>query len=231
MTTRSIRALALASLALLASAAMASAQTQSSVILNALEVRRLVAGAEPADHARLYAHFTALADRYADEAGRHMQLARAMGGNPNRHMSRSSSAHCTRLAELNASSAATLRELATHHEQLASGFASTAPADGARFENGEGAAEPTDAELTALAAGAHTPADHRSLEEYFLTLASRYTADAAEHTAMASAYRGNANRRGADPAVHCDRLVKQFGEAADEARTEATEHRIMAGLR
>ena len=39
-----------------------------------------------------------------------------------------------------------------------------------------------------MAAKASTPADHRALEEYFLTLAKRYTSEAKDHKAMASAY-------------------------------------------
>ena len=54
-----------------------------------------------------------------------------------------------------------------------------------------------------LAAKASTPAEHRALEEYFLTLAKRYTAEANEHVAMAQAYRGT---RIAQAAVHHDRL-------------------------
>ena len=56
-----------------------------------------------------------------------------------------------------------------------------------------------------MAAKASTPADHHALEEYFLTLAKRYTADANEHAATANTYRGT---RIAQAAVHCDRLVE-----------------------
>ena len=55
-----------------------------------------------------------------------------------------------------------------------------------------------------MAAKASTPADHHALEEYFLTLAKRYTADANEHAATANTYRGT---KIAQAAVHCDRLV------------------------
>ena len=65
-----------------------------------------------------------------------------------------------------------------------------------------------------MAAKAGTPADHRALEEYFLTLAKRYTAEANEHVAMAQAYRGT---RIAQAAVHCDRLVGLSRDAAKEA--------------
>lgn len=66
-------------------------------------------------------------------------------------------------------------------------------------------------ELKALAAKANTPADYKNLEEYFLTLAKRYTADANDHVAMAQAYRGT---KIAQSAAHCDRLVTLSRDAA-----------------
>jgi hypothetical protein len=89
----------------------------------------------------------------------------ACAGNPNRQVA-VGNRHCRRLAELDMQSAATLRELAAHHDRLAAGVRSSEPADSAAFEAGEGAPEPADAELKALAATARTPADHRALEEY-----------------------------------------------------------------
>ena len=71
------------------------------------------------------------------------------------------------------------------------------------------------------------PADHRALEEYFLTLAKRYAADADEHVAMAGAYRGT---RIAQSAVHCDRLVDLSREAAKEATKAAGMHKELAGV-
>jgi len=228
MRMRHIGTLGAAALALLG-AASAAAQTPP-VILNALEVRQLVGRAEPGDHARLGAHFVALADQYAREAGRHTAMAKAMGGNPNRRSSGALGAHCARLAELNTESAATLGELAAHHDALAAGAPSYPPIDGARFENGEGAPAPDDRELALMAAAARTAADHAFLEEYFVTLAARYTAGAEQHAAMASAYRANASRRGGDPAVHCDRLVTLSRQEAAEARAAAAEHRNLAPI-
>lgn len=135
--------------------------------------------------------------------------------------------HCTGLADLNTQSAATVRELAAYHERLAAGTASTAPPDSARFEGGEGAAIPTDREIDALAARARTPADHRALEEYFLTLARRYTADADEHVAMARAYRGT---RIVTAATHCDRMITLSRDSAKEANAAAAMHRDFAGI-
>ena len=57
------RSLALA-IAAVAMTGVAAAQERPNALLNSLEVRQLVARAEPADNARLAAHFTVLADRY-----------------------------------------------------------------------------------------------------------------------------------------------------------------------
>ncbi|OFW40618.1 MAG: hypothetical protein A3F70_13985 [Acidobacteria bacterium RIFCSPLOWO2_12_FULL_67_14] len=222
MKSRFVRTLA-GTAAFVLVASVASAQAPSTAVLNVLEVRQLVARAEPADHARLERHFSALAFEHGREASRHAAMATAIGGNPN-HPAPTASAHCARLAEINTQSAVTLRELARHHAALAGGMPSTTPDNAGRFENGEGAPAPTDDELRVMAARAKTPSDHRALQEYFVTLALRYEAEAADHGTMAGAYRGNANRRGGDPAVHCDRLVKLLREAADEARAAAARH-------
>jgi hypothetical protein len=78
-----------------------------------------------------------------------------------------------------------------------------------------------------MAAKAGTPADHRALEEYFLTLAKRYTADANEHATTANTYRGT---RIAQAAVHCDRLVTQLRDSAKEATEAAAMHKQLAGV-
>ena len=225
MTTFTFRPLAIGTLALLIFAGNALSQT-ASPILNTLEVQKLVASSEPGDNAKLSTHFTALADRYAAEARRHTTMAQSYVGNP-RSTGGGMSIHCKRLAELNAQSATTLRELADHHKALAAGAASTAPAGGSRFQGGAGATEPTEAELKALATKAATPADHRALQEYFLTAAKRYTADATAHTAIAQSYRGTRIAQAAD---HCDRLVANAREAAKEATAAAEMHGQFANL-
>jgi hypothetical protein len=139
----------------------------------------------------------------------------------------SASDHCKRLARLNTQSAETVRELAAHHARLAGGAASTAPKGGGLFQGGAGAPEPSDAELTALAANARTPADHRALAEYFVTAAKRYTAGATDHEAMAQAYRGT---KIAQSAAHCDRLVQLSRDEAKEANALAAEHQQLAGI-
>ena len=227
MRTLLIRSLSLPALAFLVLSGNAVAQDKSPALLNTLEVQQLVKRAEPGDNARLAAHFTALAERYAAEAKRHTSMAQSFVGNPSRNLGTGMSAHCKRLADLNTQSANELRELAAYHQKLASGAVATPPAGGARFEGGAGAPAPTDQELNAMAAKARTPADHRALEEYFLTSAKRYTADANEHVAMANTYRGT---RIAQAAVHCDRLVALSRDEAKEATAAAAMHKQLAGV-
>jgi hypothetical protein len=206
---------------------MLAAQDRSTALLNAVTVRELVARAEPADHARLSAHFTALRQRYVAEGARHTAMSKSFVGNPNRNIGSGMTIHCRNLATLNTQSAATLRELATYHEKLAAGAAATPPAAGARFEGGAGAPAPTDQELNALAAKANTPAEHRALDEYFATAAKRYAADADAHTTLAQTYRGT---RIAQAAVHHDRLATLARDEAKEATAAAAMHRQLAGI-
>jgi hypothetical protein len=227
MRTVHFRSLSIAAIAVLTLAGSVVAQEKPSGPLNSLEVQQLVKRAEPGDNARLAAHFTALADRYAAEAKRHTSMAQSFVGNPTRNLGTGMSAHCRQLANLNTQSAAELRELASYHQKLASGATATPPAAGARLEGAAGAPAPTDQELNAMAAKASTPADHRGLEEYFLTLATRYTADANEHIAMANTYRG---ARIAQAAVHCDRLVKLSKDEARDATEAAAMHKQLAGV-
>ena len=221
------RSLAVAAGALLALAGIAAAQNKPSGLLNSLEVRQLVERAEPADNARLGAHFSALADRYAAEAKRHISMSQSFVGNPSRNLGTGMSAHCKRLVDLNTQSATTVRELAAYHQKLASSTPATPPKDGARFQGGAGAPEPTSKELDALAAKANTPAEHRALEEYFLTLAKRYSNDANEHVTLAQTYRGT---RIAQAAVHHDRLAGLSRDAAKEATAAAEMHKGLAGV-
>jgi hypothetical protein len=163
MRTVHFRLLAIAALAFLVAMPVA-AQGRANALLNTLEVRQLVERGEPADNARLAAHFMTLAERYAAEAKRHIAMAQNFGGNLNRNLGSGMSAHCKQLADLNTKSAATVRELAAYHEKLASGIPATLPRDSGRFQGGAGAPEPTEKELNALAAKASTPADHKALE-------------------------------------------------------------------
>jgi len=227
MRTVHFRSLSLVAAAVLTLTGGVAAQDRPSGLLSNLEVRQLVARAEPGDQAQLSAHFTALGDRYAAQAKRHISMSQRFIGNPSRKLGTGMSAHCKRLADLNTQSATTVRELAAYHAKLASGTPATPPRDAARFQGGAGAPEPTEQELNALAAKASTPAEHRGLEEYFLTLAKRYTAEANEHVALAQRYRGT---RIAQAAVHHDRLAGLSRDAAKEATVAAEMHKGLAGV-
>jgi hypothetical protein len=218
----------LGAVALVALVGQAAAQTAPPPILNALEVQKLVSSTDPADNARLSAHFAAMAARYDADAKRHTAMAAAFIAAPTRRVPANTAAdHCTRLATLITQSAQTLRELAAHHDKLAAGVPSKVPKAGAAFQSGAGAPEPTEADLKALAAKANTPADHHALEEYFLTAAKRYTTDANEHVAMAQAYRGT---RISQAAVHCDRLAALARDEAGEATAAAEMHKNLASV-
>jgi hypothetical protein len=225
MRTVHLRLVVLA--ALLAFAGTATAQDKPNSLLNTLEVRQLVARAEPADNARLSAHFSALADRYTAEAKRHVSMSQSFVGNPSRNLGTGMSMHCKRLSELNTESATTVRELAAYHEKLAAGASATAPRDGARFQGGAGASEPTERELNALAAKAGTPAEHHALEEYFLTLAKRYTTAADEHVTLAATFRGTKIAQAS--AIH-DHLARLARDSAKEATAAAEMHKQLANV-
>jgi hypothetical protein len=225
MKTVHLRSLGLAAVAVLTFAANGAAQDRTPGLLNNQEVRQLVARAEPGDQAQLSAHFMALADRYAAEAKRHISMSQSFIGNPSRNLGTGMSAHCKQLANLNTQSEATARELATYHAKLASGTPATPPKDSARLQGGAGAPDPTQQELNGLAARARTPAEHRALEEYFLTLVKRYTSEANEHAALAQAYRGT---RIAQAAMHHDRLAGLSRDAAKEATAAAEMHKQLA---
>ena len=226
MRTIHFRGTVIAGLALLGLAAGAAAQEREN-LLTSIDVTRLAASAQPGDYARLGDHFAALADQYAAQARRNIALSRTRTGNPNRRSGGNPGPVFARRAEIAAESAAVTRELAAHYGRLAAGMPSTPPANSARFVAGEGAPAPTYAQLRELAAGARTPADHRSLEEYYLTLANRHTQAAARHASLGGAYRAGGVRN-LDPAIHCDRMVKESREAATEARAAAAKHGQLA---
>lgn len=226
MRTVHFRSTALGAAAVLTLAGSVAAQEKPSGLLNSLEVRQLVATGESRDHVRLTAHFTAVGDTYAAEAKRHMSMAQSSVGNPSRNLRTGMSVHCRRLAALNTQSARTARELGAYHEKLASGSPATPPRDGAPYQAGAGAPEPTEKELNALAAAATTPTEHRTLEEYFRTLAKRYTAEGNQHAAFARGYRGT---RLGQAAVHHNRLARLSRGAAKEAAEAAEMHKAMAG--
>jgi hypothetical protein len=154
-------------------------------------------------------------------------MAGAFIASPTKRTTANSAAdHCKRLERLNLQSAATLRELAGHHDGLSGGKASAPPRGAAAFEAGKGAPAPTAEELNAWASKASAPAEHRAVEEYFKSLDKRYTAEANDHVSMAQAYRGT---RAAQAAVHCDRLVSLLRNSAKEARAAVAGHAASPG--
>ena len=216
--------------AVLVMASPLAAQTSSGV-LNSLEVKRLVTEGTPAANATLAKHFAALADKYAAEAAAHNVMASAYSGNRNHSLGGSMGLHCRKLAELATDSAKTAREMVSYHTDLAAGAAPEPPKGAAAFDAGKGAPAPTSDEVKRLAAAAHTPSDHRALEEYFLTLAKQKTAEAKEHANMANTFRVSGQRRGSEfAAMHCDSLATQARDAAKEATASAELHRQLANV-
>ena len=225
MRTVNFRPFAMAIAAFLSVVGSVAAEEKQKGLLNSLEVQQLVAHAEPADNVRLAVHFTALADRYDDEARQHVSMSKNFVANPSRNLGTGMSAHCRQLADLNTQSATIARELAAYHGKLANGMAATPPRDASLFEAGKGAPGPTEKELNVLAVKANLPADHGALEEYFRALARRYQTDAREHTALALAYRGT--RIGQAATLH-DQLARMLQDAVKEASAAAEMHKQFA---
>jgi hypothetical protein len=216
--------------AVVAVAVSASAQTSSGV-LNTLEVQRLVAADTPAAHASLGKHFVALADTFRADVARYTALSSAFTGNPNHTFGVDPGARRSRQAKAAAQLAESARAMATYHHLLSLGAAPAAPPDRAAFDGGAGATVPTRAELDQFALSARTRSDHRTLEEYFLTVAHTETANADTHTVMAQMARVSGARNGAtDAAAHCDRLVKLSREAASEASAAVELHRQLTDI-
>jgi hypothetical protein len=214
--------------AVVGAASTVAAQTPG--LLNRLEVQKLVATDTPEANASLAAHFTALADRYTADAARHKGMAQAYSAHSNRSAVTNGRTHCERLAALAAESGSAAREMATYHRDLADGRAAATPKGAGAFQSGKGAPEPNAEQLHHLAMTAKTRDDHLALEEYFVTLAKKKTADAEDHVAMARAYRAGVRKGTYDPAVHCDRLARLAREAAKEATAAASLHKQLANV-
>lgn len=217
----------LAGFALLALTTTAVAQDRSR-LLTSIEVKALVTSSRPADQARLQDHFAALADKYTTDARRYRAMAHTMTGNPNHPPTVPPGARWNRAATQADDAASIARELSAHHGRLADGRSSQAPAGSERFESGEGAPAPTDVQLTELATAARTPAQHRSLAEYYTTLADSQTKAAKRYASFAQMYRAQVRKGGGDPSIHFERLARQARESASHARAEATKHALLA---
>lgn len=200
--------------------ALASGLLAQGKPLTASEVSQLISRGDPADHARLSAHFAALAERQAADVKMHtaMQQAYANSGKPS---GLGMVNHCKAMVGRSQESAGSLRELSAYHSKLAggatiqSGLAVLAPSSG----------RPSDAELTRLAATAETAADHRALQTYFASVATRDEGEAADHAAYAKTWRGLTKVAAyqTQAAAH-DRVAEQLRGAATEARAAASMH-------
>ena len=217
----------LAGLALLALTTAAAAQDRSK-LLTSIEVKELVTSSRPADQARLRDHFAALANKYTTDARRYRNVAHTMTGNPNHPPAVPPGARWSRAAEQADDAASMARELSAHHGRLADGRSSQVPAGSERFSSGEGAPAPADVRLTELAVAARTPAQHRSLAEYYATLAQQQTRAADRYATKAQMYRAQIRKSVDDPAINFDRLAEQARDAASQARAEATKQRQLA---
>ena len=221
---------AVAVLVLVGTATFAAAQAPSGVLLNKLEVQKLVAEETPIGSLTLAAHFNALADDYLAEARSHRAMGAAYKANANRSAATTAGSHCERLAALATESATAARELAKYHTDLADGKAVVVPKGAAALHAGQGAPEPTADQLHKLAKTARTRTDHLALAEYFDTVAKKNATAAEDHVAMASAYRAGVRKGIYDPAVNCDRLARIAREAAKEATNAANLHKQLANV-
>ena len=121
MSTKILAAAVAALLLSIPGAAGAVPQTEPGRILNDLELRQALSGTGQADHAKLEAHFVALADRYAAEAARHQAMARTSPPSSSRSTGLDMRGHCTSLARLDTQLATTARALAKLHAHAVPG--------------------------------------------------------------------------------------------------------------
>lgn len=88
------------------------------------------------------------------------------------------------------------------------------------------AAEVTEAQIAA----ARTVADHEAIAKAYEANAATADVKAREHEAMARVYRSTGGPKSNTNSMvrHCERLVKDYTDAAADYRALATEHRGMA---
>jgi len=208
-----------------------SAARAQSWMLNRLEVQRLVAMNTSDAHARLSKHFIALAETYAADAARYAARATPAIGNPNHGVGIDTAVRRTQQADDAARLADAARAMTAYHQLLSVGAAAVPPPARTQFDGGAGAPAPTQFELNELARRARTPADHRVLAEYYLTLGARDTVLANEHAQMANMHRGSGQRRASQTAAMlCDRMARLSREAATRAAAAALLHRQLADI-
>lgn len=227
MNTITSRALAMVGLAVLVMGASVASQTAPSPILSPAEVQQLIASSQPMDHARLRAHFTALAEKAAAETKQHESTPQSYARNGKlAYMVPSITAHCKKLADTSRQLETSLRTLASDHGQLAGGAVYQPPVPSTRSAGTATAGSLSDTELADLAARATSAADHQKLEQHFAALAARYEEDARNHNAYAKSWRATTKvASAATIAAHCDRVADGYRDAAKEAREVATMHK------
>jgi hypothetical protein len=194
-------------------------QSQAGPILNELELRQALSGTGAIEHAKLEAHFVALADRYASDAKRHETMARNAPAGSHKGIGPDVRAHCNNLVRLDKKMEAEARDLAKLHAAAAPGQPHPEHTKG--LPSDLGARKASEDEMTAFAEKAAATGDHGALAEYFSKLAERYDAEASAHAGMATMYRTG---RTAGAADHCDRLVRTARAAAKEAKAAAAQH-------
>jgi hypothetical protein len=207
-----------------ASAFVSAAQEQ----LTDKQMEELAAGAPtPAEHARLGQHFLDMAASLTADADVHAIMAagyRRNPGNPNRPTYGDPAMHCDRYAQSARKAAATARELASYHERLARGV----PKSELKVPTNRVPLPMAEVEVQELIVNQGTPAEHAKVSKQFAAEAARYTAEANRQAATTAAYRGDASRRGDNPAIYNDRFVQQMRSAADAAQALATYHGRLA---
>jgi hypothetical protein len=88
-------------------------------------------------------------------------------------------------------------------------------------------------EVHRLLVTANTPADHNKLAQHYRLQAEQLEAEAAEHTAMAKAYRAKPGvsemkrPMSPDTASHCEYFAESLTKAATEARALSVAHLAM----
>jgi hypothetical protein len=200
---------------LLAAAALTAApQGTAGHVLNEAELRQAMSATGGPDHAKLAAHYTALAARYAADSAMHAEMAKWYSSNTSRAGGPDMRTHCAALANLSAGMEKSARELAKFHMESGGATAKPSPS-GAMGGDMASHAKMREAEK------APAPSDHAAVAAHFTRLADRYTADAKMHDAMAAMYRTG---RTAGMVDHCERLARDARAAAKEAREAAGQH-------
>lgn len=197
-----------------AAALTAAPQGTSGPVLDEGELRQAMSATGAPDHAKLAAHYTALADRYGGDSARHAEMAKGYSTNTSRAGGPDMRGHCIALANLNAGMEKSARNLAKFHTDSAATAAKPAP-------SGSMGGQMASHGKVGEAEKAPAPSDHAAVAAYFNRVADRYTADAKMHDAMAAMYRTG---RTAGMADHCERLARDARAAAKHAREAAAQH-------